>query len=147
MFKRILVPVDGSKGAEAALDMALQLQSATGGKAELLILTVFRHHGQLEASFSMVRASEPNNIDDALRDHAKEIAESGKAHAKKSGAKKVRAFVKNGPPARSIVAFAREHEVDLIVLGSRGLGSIEGYLLGSVSHKVTGLAECPVLVV
>ena len=36
---------------------------------------------------------------------------------------------------------------DLIVVGSRGLGATENYLLGSVSHKVTGLAACPVLVV
>ena len=37
--------------------------------------------------------------------------------------------------------------VDLIVIGSRGLGSIEGFLLGSVSHKVSGIADCPVLLV
>jgi nucleotide-binding universal stress UspA family protein len=46
-----------------------------------------------------------------------------------------------------VVRFAEEHGGDLIVVGSRGLGSVEGFLVGSVSHKVTGLAECPVLVV
>ncbi len=146
MFKRMLVPVDGSKGAERALLAAVDLQKAVAGE-ELMILTVFRHHSQLEASLAMVRHPDPDNIDDAMRAHAKEIAERAKRLATDAGAVGVRAFVKNGPPARSIVAFSNERAADLIVLGSRGLGSIEEYLLGSVSHKVTGLAKCPVMVV
>nr|WP_312860533.1 universal stress protein [Mesorhizobium sediminum] len=42
---------------------------------------------------------------------------------------------------------ARDENFDLIVLGSRGLGDVEGFLLGSVSHKVTSLASCPCLTV
>jgi len=145
MFQRILVPFDGSTNAEEALRKAVELAALTGG--EVLILTVYRHHSMLEASFSMVRPGDPPPMDDVLRAHATEVAEQAKALARKAGAERVRAFVKAGPPARTIVAWAREREVDLIVLGSRGLGSIEGFMLGSVSHKVTGLAECPVLVV
>lgn len=145
MFSHILAPVDGSKNALAALDKAVALKKLTG--AELTILTIYRHHSMLEASFSMVRPGDPGNMDDILRVHAKEVAEQAKAHAVAQGAEGVRAFVRNGPVARGIVEFAGEHNADLIVIGGRGLGSIEGYLLGSVSHKVTGIAECPVLVV
>lgn len=145
MFKKILVPVDGSEGANKALKLAIDLQKTCN--SELIILTVFRHHSQLEASMSMVRPEEPQNIDDALREHAKEIAEEAKSLAAKEGSNDPRAFVKRGPPARTIVSFAKENDVDLIVLGSRGVGDLEGFLLGSVSHKVTGLAECPVMVV
>lgn len=145
MFKRIVVPFDGSKGASQALEMAVGLQRLCD--AELLVVTIYRHHSYLEASLSMVRVEEPENLDDVLRDHAKEVVEHAKTEATRLGAKSVRGFVRNGPVARGIVAFADEHRADLIVLGSRGLGSLEGYLLGSVSHKVTGLAEMPVLVV
>ncbi|MDZ5697135.1 universal stress protein [Chelativorans sp. M5D2P16] len=145
MFKRILVPMDGSIGATKALDMAVQMQKSTG--AELLLLTVYRHHSLLEASTSMVRPADPGNIDQALRDHAKEVADTAKRHAVEQGANAPRAFVKSGQPARTIVRFSKDREVDLIVLGSRGLGDLEGYLLGSVSHKVTSLADCPVMVV
>ena len=146
MFKCILVAVDGSKGAEQALDYGAKLQQLCGG--ELLILTVYRHHSLLEASLSMVRPEEPpENLDDVMREHAKQVAEEAKELASKAGAETVRAFVKNGPPARTIVAFAEEHKADLIIVGSRGLGDLEGYLLGSVSHKVTSLADCPVMVV
>ncbi len=145
MFTHILVPVDGSKNAIAALDKGVALAKLTGAK--LTILTVYRHHSMLEASFSMVRRDDPGTMDDIMRGYAKEVAEEAKAHAKEQGCEEVRAFVRNGPVARSIVGFAEEHQADLIVIGSRGLGSIEGYLLGSVSHKVTGMATCPVLVV
>lgn len=145
MFKHILVPVDGSKNALAALEKAVELQALTG--ATLSILTIYRHHSMLEASLSMVRPDEPGNMDDIMRGHAREIAEAAKTHAVGLGARGARAFVRNGPVARGIIAFAAEHDADLIVIGSRGIGSVEGYLLGSVSHKVTGIAECPVLVV
>jgi len=145
MFKRILVPMDGSEGAKKALEVAVRLQALC--QSELLILTVYRHHSLLEASMSMVRPEEPENMDDVLRDYAKQIAEEAKSIAGEGGNKEVRAFVKVGQPARTIVKFAEEKDVDLIVLGSRGLGDLEGYLLGSVSHKVTSLAECPVMVI
>ncbi len=145
MFTHILVPVDGSKNAMAALEKAVALSKLSG--AALTLLTVYRHHSMLEASFSMVRRDDPGSMDDIMRGHAKEVAEEAKAQAVALGATEARAFVRNGPVARSIVTFAEEHDADLIVIGSRGLGSIEGYLLGSVSHKVTGMADCPVLVV
>lgn len=144
MFRKIMVPFDGSTNAETALHKAVELAALTGG--EILILTVYRHHSMLEASFSMVRPADPGNMDDAMRDHAREVADHAKRIAQQAGASQVRAFIKGGQPARTIVAWAREKEVDLIVLSSRGMGSVEGYLLGSVSHKVTALAECPVLV-
>ncbi|UYN98604.1 MAG: universal stress protein [Devosia sp.] len=145
MFKTILVPFDGSKGAEGGLDKAIEI--ARHGDAQLLVLTVFRHHSMLEASFSMVRPADPENMDDIMRDHAKTVADHAKNRAREAGVADVRAFVKPGQPARTIVSFAREKKADLIVVGSRGAGSVEGFLLGSVSHKVTSLAQCPVLVV
>ena len=145
MFKNILVPVDGSENANSALAKAVELTKLSG--ASLTILTVYRHHSMLEASLSMVRPDDPGNMDDIMRSHATEVAESAKARAVELGATEPRAFVRNGPVARGIVSFAKEHDIDIIVIGGRGLGSVEGYLLGSVSHKVTGIAECPVLVV
>ncbi|QDY70095.1 universal stress protein [Qingshengfaniella alkalisoli] len=145
MFDNILVPFDGSVGAERALRKAAELAKASD--ANLCVLTVFRHHSMLEASFSMVRPNDPGNMDDIMRSAARDVAETAKNLAKEAGVEKVRAFVKSGHASRTIVGFAKEHDIDLIVIGSRGLGSVEGYLLGSVSHKVTGLARCPVMVV
>ncbi|WP_417414694.1 universal stress protein [Hoeflea sp.] len=145
MFERILVAVDGSEGSKKALRVAARLQQTCD--SELLILTVFRHHSLLEASMSMVRPDDPESLDDSMRAYAKEVAEDAKAIAAECGAVKVRAFVKAGQPARTIVKFAEDHKSDLIIVGSRGQGDMQGFLLGSVSHKVTSLASIPVMVV
>ena len=145
MFERILVPVDGSDRALAALKLAIGIQRKYG--SELLLLCVYRHYSLLEASMSMVRPENPETLDDSMREFASGVVEMAKDYAAQQGASELRGFIKSGPPARTIVGFAKDKEADLIVLGSRGLGDIEGYLLGSVSHKVTSLADCPVLVV
>ena len=145
MFERILVPVDGSDRALAALELAVRLQSKFD--SELFILCVYRHYSLLEASMSMVRPEEPENLDESMREYATGVVENAKKFAADHGAKEARGFVKSGPPARTIVNFAEDKDADLIVLGSRGLGDVEGFLLGSVSHKVTSLTDCPVLVV
>ncbi|TYB89406.1 universal stress protein [Oceaniovalibus sp. ACAM 378] len=146
MFTHILAPYDGSKNADRALQKAAQLAKLTD--ARITLLTVYRHHSMLEASLSMVRVHDPGSIDDAMREHATEVIVHGKNLLHEAGAQNVRAFVRSGGPARAINEFAVKHGVDLIILGSRGLGaSGDGYLLGSVSHKVTGLSKCPVLVV
>lgn len=147
MFERILTAYDGSNGAERALMKATELAKLCG--AHLIVLTVYRHHSMLEASLSMVRGStEPgSHLDDAMRATAREAANYGKSYAKDAGVEQVSAFIKAGQPARTIVGMAHDKGCDLIVVGSRGMGATENYLLGSVSHKVTGIADCPVLVV
>ena len=146
MFKKILVAIDGSENSKRALEYAAKLQALTN--SDLLLLTVYRHHSLLEASMSMVRSDKsPPTMDDAMREHATGVADQAKIWAKEAGAENVRAFVKGGQPARTIVKFSQEHGADLIVIGSRGHGDLEGYLLGSVSHKVTSLAKIPVMVV
>lgn len=145
MFNNILAGYDGSENAATAVETAARI--AAKCDADLTVITVYRHHSLLEASLSMVRQGDPGNLDDAMREYATETVERAKTLAREAGAPKVRGFVKSGPVARSIVGFAQGHDVDLIVVGSRGLGSVEQYLLGSVSHKISGIADCPVLVV
>jgi len=52
-----------------------------------------------------------------------------------------------GDPANTILTYAKDKPFDLIVMGSRGLNSFQEMLLGSVSHRVTKHAQCPVLIV
>lgn len=145
MFERILVATDGSEGGFEALKMAVGLQKAHA--SELLILTVFRTHDMWAASVSMVNPKLTGSTDAALEEYAKDVATKSKEYAKQQGVEGVRSFYKGGGPARTIVKFSEDHDVNLIVLGSRGLSDSGRHLLGSISHKVTSIASRPVLVV
>lgn len=145
MFSKILVPVDGSEASHAALLAAGDIASKYD--SEMIILCVYRHHSPLETSLSMVRPYEPDKPDKALKEYASEIVENAKRLAKENSFAKVTGYVKQGQPARTIISFAKDHKIELIVIGNRGSGDIEGFLLGSVSHKVTSLAHCHCLTI
>lgn len=145
MFQHLLVPIDGSDQALRALDAAVDLAGKYGGR--LSILSVYRHHSALEMSLSMVRPSGMQSPDEALKAYATEITKAAKDRAVGAGATHVEAFVRRGQPARTIVAFAEEQRCDAIVMGTRGDGDIGGFLLGSVSHKVSGMSPVTCILV
>ena len=65
----------------------------------------------------------------------------------KAGASKVQTAIGTGDPATSILSFANRRKMDMIVLGTRGLGKLKGSILGSVSRKVTNNAKTSCLIV
>ena len=84
---------------------------------------------------------------DLLKRGAQFLLAAALDKARAAGVKDVSVEVAEGPIARTLVALADEHEMDLVVVGSRGMGDLEGVLRGGVSHRVEILAKCPVLVV
>jgi nucleotide-binding universal stress UspA family protein len=148
-IKTILHPTDGSDSARKALDFACEL--AAERKAQLLIVHVQRRHGserippELEqfSDIEHVRATEAR----LLRSAAEFIVEDARIAARDRGITAVDARLIEGDPAERIVELARADKVDAIVMGSRGLGDLEGLLLGSVSHKVAHAAPCSCLIV
>jgi nucleotide-binding universal stress UspA family protein len=145
MFERILVAVDGSEYGQKALKTAVEMQKVF--QSELLILTVYHEHRVWAASVSMVNPALTGSTDNVLQQYAKEIAETSKAYAQEQGVTKVRSFYKGGSRAKTILKFSKEYDVNLMVLGSRGLSNSERYLLGSVAQKVTITSDRPVLLV
>ena len=69
------------------------------------------------------------------------------AAAKKHGVKEPTTVLWGGEPSQAILELADREHADLIVLGTRGLGEVEGLLVGSVSSKVTAHASCAVTLV
>jgi nucleotide-binding universal stress UspA family protein len=146
MFKTILVATDGSDHAAKALDLACDLAQKYGAK--LVILSAYRHHSPLQSTYSLVGGStEVEAPDVTLGRLAQEIVDRAVARAREKGATEVEGLVRRGPLARSIVQVAKDRGADAIAMGSRGLGDVEGALLGSVSHKVSSLAECTCITV
>jgi len=146
MFKKIICAVDGSAHALKAAEIASDLAGKYG--AELTFLTISKELRVTEEvrRFMQVEhlTGSPQYVLDEMTDRVlAEAKEKAKAH----GIKKLKTEVKTGNPARAIVSYAKKVAADAIVMGSRGMGDIEGLLLGSVSHKVSILSECTCITV
>jgi len=150
MFKKILVPTDGSEQANKALKVACEMAIAIDG--QINILSVFKHHSFIEGSLSMLPRQindKAHNLEDALGEYSKELVAEAKELAISFGVKKenVKGFVRIGPTTKEILEFVKDKDIEIVIIGKQGKGDLSGYLLGGVSHKVAGLSDIPVLVV
>jgi len=144
MFKRILVPIDGSGYAGQALDTACQLAGREGAKLLILHVVVKRPIPPELQQFAEVEHLDKTSLPYSLGER---IVEAAAARAAEQGVYSVVSLIKEGDPAGVILATALEQDSDLIVMGSRGLGTLKELLLGSVSHKVTQMAPCACMTV
>jgi len=139
MIKRILVATDASRAANRAIDLAADIAAKYGSSLD--ILHVVR---QMQLPPELLRMARVEKIAgreaDILEFVAQQILSDAKARAKKKGAKEARTTMDSGDPATAIVKYAKRHNVDLIVMGSRGLGKVKEVILGSVSRKVCNLS-------
>jgi nucleotide-binding universal stress UspA family protein len=137
MFENILVAVDGSKHSDAAFDVAMDL--ALKYDSQLFVLHVF----QGGTGAGMLVSS---GVEDDNRSIGQEILNSYEETAKERGLQNVRMLLQMGDAAKRIMETASEVKCELLLLGSRGRGGFKDLLLGSVSHKITNHADCPVLI-
>lgn len=148
MISKILIAVDGSPHSLKGVAVGGEIAARTG--ARVILLHVVKEEELHAGIKEFVRAEhlEESTLDmDVLKAGAKYLLDSSLDAARAAGVKDVDTEIEEGPIARTIVACAKHHKADLIVVGSRGMGDIEGLLRGGVSHRVEILAKCPVLVV
>lgn len=142
MPQRILVPMDGSRSAHAALGHASLMQRANGATIYLLHVPespqADEHLGAMVGVPPMAVTEEPD------ADHPRRMLEQAwQAHGNAEG--RVEYRIEEGSPAAVIAEQAEALGIDCIVMGSRGLGHWEGLFAGSVSKKVAEMAPCPVI--
>ena len=147
MINKILVAIDGSKTADSALDFALDL--AKKYSAEILIVSVFDVISLSLVSRGMLFS--PTSTTKYLQEleafHKKVLTDALKKAKKLKAKIKISKKLLKGRAADIIVETAHQGGFDLIVIGSRGLGEIKEFFLGSVSDRVADEAKCPVLIV
>jgi nucleotide-binding universal stress UspA family protein len=136
----ILIATDGSPEAREAVDYGLEL--AAGEDADVVLLQVIPPIDWTQLDRGAVIRPIPEEI---ARRRSIALEEAERLAA--SHGVPVVSEVLAGDPADEIVAYADDHDVDLIVVGSRGRGTVASTLLGSVSHTVLQEARRPVLVV
>lgn len=143
-YKTILVGTDGSESSFRAVDRAATVAADTG--ATLLICSAYsempdrdrrRAAEALGEESYKVMGSHP--ADDILREAADRAGEAG--------AKKVDTLSQAGDPVDVLVDIIDKRNVDLCIVGNRGLNSLAGRLLGSVPANISHRAACDVLIV
>ena len=145
MINRMLVPVDGSEHSRNALEFACDL--AKKYKAKMRLLHVVQAPSGSHTLVLGATAISVQTTREQLQEIGHKIIEAARQYAEGLGCHDVDTQIEGGPPAHQILRCARENEVDMIVMGSRGLNSVTGLLIGSVSLKVSHLAECTCITV
>lgn len=136
-MKKLLLPVDGSEASLHAVNFALtHLHPGQGDEIHLLNVQLPIHGGF--ASHEHIERYQRGEAEQALAGARKLLTAHGLSGIE---------HIAVGQLGESIAHYAATHHVDQIVMGSRGLGSVSGLVMGSVAVKVVHLAHCPVTLV
>ena len=141
MTKRLLVPIDGSDPADAALEFALEEYP----DADITLLSVIDPtdvgYGSIEAAPSTFE-----HLQETAEERTEQVLESAKSAAEEAGVDVTTETV-IGMPSRAIVEWAENNDMDGIVIGSHGRQGVTRVLLGSVAESVVRRSPVPVTVV
>ncbi|MGA9397490.1 MAG: universal stress protein, partial [Anaerolineaceae bacterium] len=151
MFKRILVPLDGSPLAEQAIPHAELFARIFGSNIILLqVLEPTSYHENPKAVDPLTWQIRKAEADLYLQEIAIRIRKNlGELPLNKKGEKKSRVdyVIREGKVAENIVNFAHTDKIDLLVIGSHGSGGLSRWNISSVTQKVINLIYLPVLIV
>jgi nucleotide-binding universal stress UspA family protein len=144
MLERILVPLDGSKLSEWALEPALALAQEAGGELILLSVPVLKRMFVTDSGGLAFLLPE-DSLDDSKQELTKYLKTLATRHA--HPAVKLSTVVVEGDEASAIVETAAAQNADLIVMSTHGHSGIQRWLLGSVTERVLQRSPCPVLAI
>ena len=165
MYKRILVPYDGSRPANHAVKHAFNITNmcvmhATAKEIHLLYVVQEIHvppsynYGMRLYSYSLQELTKTTSgyvkeVYQDLKNKAMDMLKAkSREYLKESGDIAIKTHVLLGDPANKIIEFADSENIDLIIIGNVGLRGISRIkALGSVSRRVSEMASCPVLLV
>lgn len=152
LFKKILVAIDGSDPSNRALDYAIDISAKWGAKLVILVVvpktTVPIFPDQGIGSASILVYGELERYEERMKEIYRNVLNDALEKVKRQNKElEVEGILKEGRPSSTIVDMAERDGVDLIVIGSRGVGGITGWILGSTSRKVVDSCTKPILVI
>jgi nucleotide-binding universal stress UspA family protein len=143
-MRNILVATDFGEAADSALGYGREL--ATRFCATLHVLNV-AENVYVSAFGAETYASFAPDLQRDIEDAARRRLREAVIDSDGSGPKAVTTVVTSSSPAFAIIDYAREHGIDLIIMGTHGRGTLGHFLMGSVAERVVRLAGCPVLTI
>ncbi len=136
MYDDILVPTDGSRAVDGAVEHALEL--AATYDATVHVLYAITPLYAPETGFEQVYSAMESEGEDAVEEVRRRAEDVGLA---------TETVVRRGEPHRQIVEYVDEAGIDLVAMGTHGRTGLDRYLVGSVTEKVVRLCDVPVLTV
>lgn len=144
MFKKILVPIDGSETSWRALEQARALAEKFNGELNIInVIQPYNNAALLAVPLDQATITQGNTELEKIGDKVLAMAKDKVIDFKG----KVDFTLEVGHPSERIIAIAKKNGCDSIVIGSRGLSGIAEFFLGSVSSKVSQYSTIPVLIV
>lgn len=137
MYQHIVLATDGSDNALRAARHAVTLAKFGNTKVEILYVADFK-----KAKYEVLHAESNEALDYERRQKVRPVEDLLLAENISYDVK-----ILHGEPGPTIVEYVNEQGADLVIIGSRGLNSLQEMVLGSVSHKVVKRVKAPVLVV
>lgn len=147
MYKRILIPTDGSTVAEAAVDQAIDIASKYDAEVHALYIA---DTDAIAYSLGTEQVDRIRQGNFAGMTELRKKAEAATGYVAELAEKEGLDVVEHhagGQPHDMIADYAEDHDIDLIVMGSHGRAGIRRALLGSVTERTLRSTHCPVLVV
>jgi nucleotide-binding universal stress UspA family protein len=148
-LKRALLVTDGSPCSQIACDYLATFPLPAETLVDVMhVLPPYRPAYVVEptgVAVPMLTAEEEARLHEADEERAQALLESTRQALAQHNLKAGKVLAR-GDAATEIVNYAHEQEIALIIAGSRGLGAIRGWLMGSVSRKLAHYAECSVLI-
>jgi nucleotide-binding universal stress UspA family protein len=145
MYQRILVATDGSKLSNKAVNNAIELAESLG--AELIALKVVPRYPQAYFEGSIPLApSDVAKVEQQWADEGHEVVEAVKNAGAARGVKVKPIIARADIVSDALIAAAKKHKADLIVMASHGRKGVKRLLLGSETQQVLTHSEIPVLV-
>lgn len=141
VFNKILFATDGSEPSNRALDTLVEI--AKGFNSRVVVLNTYEV--PIPITKYEVSSDLYLSVEEALSKNSRDILEEVKNRLEEEGIQ-ADYISQTGDSGASIIEKSSELEVSIILMGSRGLGSIKSVLMGSVSSYVLHHAKCPVMI-
>ncbi|ALD01558.1 universal stress protein [Acinetobacter sp. TTH0-4] len=142
-YHNILVPVDGSETAYAAVAKAVELAKAFGSK--VTVVQVLSLDPYIAAEY--ISANQTNDLIERARTAIIESLDAAKAKFHEKGIEVETKLLEGQVIHREIIRAAEENHADLIIIGSHGRTGFKKLFLGSVAQSLLGESHIPVLIV
>ena len=143
-FSKILVGIDQSESSDLTFEYAIRLSKLSGAKIYLVYVIEIP---QAASSFVGISDLEKYFEEEAQKLLDRIVMRVAKKFNLGENVDNIERIIKKGHPSKVILDLSKSIGVDLIVVGSRGIGGVKEFLLGSVSHTIARHSSVPVLIV